>query len=48
MAKKIDNYESVIALRKKLKEQAEPKNKGAVAKPATADKKQKTAEKDTK
>ena len=52
MAKKIDNYESVIALRKKLKEQAEPKKREAAAKPATADKKPKaepkTAEKDTK
>lgn len=41
MAKKIDNYESVIALRKKLKEQAEPKKREAAAKPATADKKPK-------
>lgn len=48
MAKKIDNYDSVVALRKKLKEQAEPKKREAVTKPATADKKQKTAEKDTK
>ena len=52
MAKQISNYESVMALRKKLKEQEEKRNGKAVAKPATADKKPKaepkTAEKDTK
>ena len=52
MAKQINNYESVMALRKKLKEQEEKRNGKAAAKPATADKKPKaepkTAEKDTK
>ena len=44
MAKQINNYESVMALRKKLKEQEEKRNGKAATKPATADKKPKTAE----